>query len=43
MGLGGVETLPRSLLCQLAERRQRFDRHDRKGKDNREKKSMGAV
>ena len=42
-GLGGVETLPRSLHCGLAERRQRCDRDDSKGKDNSKKKTMGGV
>jgi hypothetical protein len=39
---GGVETLPRSLHCPLAERCQRFDRDDSKGRDNSKKKRMGG-
>jgi hypothetical protein len=43
MGWGGVEALPRSLHCALAERRQRFDRNDSKGKDNSKKKTMDGA
>jgi len=38
---GPVETLPRSFHCPLAERRQRFDQDDSKGRDNSKKKRMG--